>query len=168
MELSKKERLILSNQLKILEKLYPDEAEYYVQHRKAIEEGYSLHYGWLYENIYDDLSINECKEVLDTLDMYRAITFSYKEIEDKGDLEAHIYFKFSGFDGNNETKQMAYTQYFIIDLDRYQELKYDQPSPDFNSHMPMISQYRKMLNEWNNCKDKYHLAKDDIERILNA
>ena len=168
MKLDKKERLILSNQLKILEKLYPEESDYYAQHRKALEEGYSLHYGWLFENIYDEMSVEECKEVLDILDMYRAITFSYQKLEDKGELESHSYLKFRGFDGNNETKQMAYAQYFMINLDRYQELKYGQTSPDLNSHMQMMSKYRNMLNEWKKYKDKYHLSKDHLESILNA
>lgn len=168
MELDKKDRLILSNQLKILEKLYPEESDYYARHRKALEEGYALHYNWLFENIYDEMSAEECKEVLDILDMYRAITFSYQKLEDKGELKSHYYLKFSGFDGNNETKQMAYAQYFMIDLDRYKELRYDQPSPDLNSHMQMMPKYRNMLSKWKNCKDKHPLSKDDIELILNA
>lgn len=39
MKLSKLERLILANQFKILEALYPDDAESYENNRKAIEEG---------------------------------------------------------------------------------------------------------------------------------
>ena len=38
------QRLILINQYKILEKLYPEEAETYSQHREILEEGYTLHY----------------------------------------------------------------------------------------------------------------------------
>ena len=110
----------------------------------------------------------ECKEVIDILDMYRAITFSYQKLEDKGELESHLYLKFSGFDGNNETNQMAYAQYFMIDLDRFKELRYDQPSPDLNSHMQMMPKYRSMLSKWKNYKDKDPLSKDDIELILNA
>ena len=168
MELDKKERLILSNQLKILEKLYPEESDYYARHRKALEEGYALHYNWLFENIDDEMNAEECKEVVDILDMYRAISFSYQKLEDKGELEGHYYLEFRGFDGNNETKQMAYAQYFMIDLDRFKELRYDQPSPDLNSHMQMMPKYRNMLSKWKNCKDKNHLSKDDIELILNA
>ena len=104
MKLDKKERLILSNQLKILEKLYPEESDYYAQHRKALEEGYALQYKLLFENIYDEMSVEECKEVLSVLDMYRAITFSYQKLADKAELENHHNLKFSGFDGNTETK----------------------------------------------------------------
>ena len=168
MKLDKKERLILSNQFKILEKLYPEESDYYSHHRKALEEGYALHYEWMFENIYDEMTVEECTEVVDILNMYRAITFSYRKIDNKGELENHHYFKFRGFDGNNETRQMAYAQYFMIDLDRFQELKYDQVAPDFNSHERMLPKYRKMLTEWKNCQDKNRLSELDIKSILRA
>lgn len=44
MKLTKVERLILSNQYSILEKLYPEEAEHYHLQKKIVENGYSLHY----------------------------------------------------------------------------------------------------------------------------
>lgn len=168
MKLDKKDRLILSNQLKILEILYHEESDYYAQHRKALEEGYALHYDWLFENIHDEMSVEDCKKVLDILDMYRAITFSYRKLEDKGELESHSYFKFRGFDGNYETKLMAYARYLMIDLDRYQELRYDQLSPELNSHTKMMSKYENMLSEWEKCKDKHFLSQDEIELILNV
>jgi uncharacterized protein YfbU (UPF0304 family) len=167
MELSKMDRLSLSFQLKILEKLYPEEADYYAQNRKAIEEGYALHYDWLFEHIYEGLNVEECKEVLDILDMYRAITFSIEDIEDKTDLDSP-FIKFSGFDGNNESKQMAYTRYFIYDLDRYQELKYGKDYRDFNSHCPLLDKYRKMLVEWKKSRNPHQLSKETIMRIVNA
>lgn len=166
-ELSKMDRLILSFQLKILEKLYPEEAEYYAQNRKAIEEGYALHYDWLFEHIYDGLSVEECKEVLEILDMYRAITFSIEDMEDKTGLD-HPFIKFAGFDGNTETKQMAYTRYFISDLDRYQELRYGKDYRDFNSHCPLLDKYRSMLEEWRKCQNPRQLSKETIIHIVNA
>jgi len=167
MLLSKMDRLQLSFMLKILEKLYPEEADYYATHRKALEEGYALHYDWLFENIYEELSVEDCSEVLDILTMYRAITFSLEKIEDKTGLDSPLV-QFSGFDGNNETKQMAYTRYFVFDLDRYKELTYGKKYCDFNSHCPMLDTYREMLIEWEKSKDKYHLSREDIVRILNA
>ncbi len=167
MELSKMERLNLSFQLKILEKLYPEEASYYAEHRKAIEEGYSLHYDWLLETIHDEMSIEECKEVLDILDMYRAITYSLEKIEDKSNLN-ETYLKFSGFDGNHESEQLAYTRYFIYDLDRYKELTYGNDLPDLNSHCPMLGKYRKMLVEWKKCENQLNLSKESINQIINA
>ena len=53
MKLDIKERLALSYQLKILEKLYPEDQEYYANHRKAIEDGYELHYRCLSGGVQD-------------------------------------------------------------------------------------------------------------------
>ena len=78
MKFSRKERIILCNQYLILEKLYPEDAEDYAQTRKALEHGYALHYSDLAENIYEDeLSEQECQEVLDILNMYSFVTSAY-------------------------------------------------------------------------------------------
>ncbi len=167
MKLSKFERFIISNQFKILEKLYPEEADYYASSRKAIEEGYTLHYDWITDHLYDEFSIEDCKKVLDILDMYSSIKYSYDRIDDKEDIET-TFLTFPGFDGNNESHHMVYTQYLINDLDRFPELKYDQKYPDFNSHMPTLQKYRNMLTKWNQTADKLNLSKDDINRILRA
>ncbi len=168
MNLTKKDRIILSNQLKILEKLYPDEAEYYANHRKAIEYGFRLHYSWIAEHIDDDeMSEEECKEVLDILDMYRAITYSYKKIRSETNIDENEI-RFRGFDGNNETKQFSYTNYFINDLGRFKELKFGSEYPDFNSHCPMIEKYRRMLTIWNSYTDKFNLSEEQIKELLKA
>ena len=70
------QRLILINQYKILEKLYPEEAETYSQHREILEEGYTLHYNDLIQVISEDIPENLLREVLDILDMYRGLYFA--------------------------------------------------------------------------------------------
>lgn len=167
MELSKKDRYIISNQLKILSKLYPSEAYEYENQRKAVEYGYSLNYSGIFENIFDEMSKEECQEVIDILNMYRAITFSYQNLSDNSGIEEY-YLKFQGFDGNNETDQYSYTCYFILDLNRFQELKYDLEYPDLNSHSPMLNKYRKMLDVWKGCNNKNKLTKEDVINILEA
>ncbi|MGH1460742.1 MAG: YfbU family protein [Neptuniibacter sp.] len=168
MELTKKERVIIANQLKMLEKLYPDEAKYYADHRKAIEYGFKLHYSWIAEHIDDDeMSEAECKEVLNVLDMHRAITYSYNRIKDKTDLTVEEI-RFRGYDGNNETRQFSYTNYFITDLGRFDELKFDSEYPDFNSHCPMVGKYQRMLAIWENSPDKFDLNEEQIKELLEA
>ena len=147
MKLNLKERVIISNQLKILEKLYPDEADYLAQQRKAIENGYALHYGLIAEHFYDEMTEEECKEVLDILDMYRSIIYSYRDLKDKSEIDEK-QIQFPGFDGNIESKQLSYTNYYIIDLGRYDEIRDGMEFPDFNSHYPMLETYRKMLEKW--------------------
>ena len=169
MDLSKKDRLIIANQLKILEKLYPEEADDYVKHRMAIENGYKLHYSWLLAHLSDEMSEEDCREVLDILNMYRALKFSYKELDDKSGIDEKKI-RFAGFDGNMEGNQYYYTNYFIIDLDRFNELRDGSEYPDFNSHHPMLEKYKKMLGVWNGFQDedKFHLDKERIERVLRA
>jgi uncharacterized protein YfbU (UPF0304 family) len=167
MDLTLQERLLIANQLKMLEKLYPDEADYYSKHRKAIENGYKLHYAWLVEHFSDEMTEEECREVLDILDMYRVLTFSYQKLKDKSGIDEQDI-RFRGFDGNNETNQYSYVQYFVIDLERYNELRYGGEYPNFNSHCLMTEKYRRMLSAWKIHKDKFELNKKQIKEILEA
>lgn len=167
MELNIKERLQLSFQLRILEKLYPDEQEYYANHRKAIEEGYQLHYDWITENLSDGLTKDECKFVLEVLDMYSSLHFSVREFKDS-DLTIESV-KFPGFDGNNETMFMAYTKYFIEDLDRFSEIQ-ESTNGYYNSHTKMIPKYKKMLVKWKKYKVDYtyQLTEENVKELLKT
>jgi len=166
-ELSKKERLILVNQLLIIEKLYPEEASHYARHRQALEEGYELHYGWIYERLWDGLSKEECRKVLDILDMYRALSMVEKALADK-EFEGKYWLRFKGFDGNNESEYLAYSRYFIVDLGRFDELRYGQAVPDFNSHLPSMPKYSAMLDEWDRLGRSFNLTVGDAVDILSA
>jgi uncharacterized protein YfbU (UPF0304 family) len=167
MRLDKKERLILANQYKILEKLYPDEAEEYANCRKALEYGFSLNYGWLARLIFDEMTEDKCQEVIDILNMYRAITFSYRDIDDKSDIDTQ-WVKFQGFDGNEETDQYSYAVYFISDLKRFDELTYDLEMPDLNSHCPVLDDYRAMLAFWKSKGTPNAMNKDMLIELLEA
>ena len=71
LKLSKLERIILTNQLKILEALYPDEATQLSVQREGLERGYELLYGLDFEYIYDGddvMAPDESREVWDTMD----------------------------------------------------------------------------------------------------
>lgn len=164
MDLSKSERLILSNQYRILENLYPEEAKTFAQHRKIVEDGYTLNYEEIITQIFDELNHDECREVLDILDMHHALHQSAQSL----DNQQGISIQFDGFDGNNETKQMAYTRFYIDELHRFTELTQIAQSSDYNSHHPTLRRYRLMLDEWNNCADKNNLTREEIQRILGV
>lgn len=167
MNLSKKERLSYIYQLRILEALYPGEADGYAKHRKALEEGYSLHYGWMFEGLYEDLSEASCREVLDILDMYRAIYFGLEKIDPNDALHKHHLSSFIGFDGNNETHLMSYVRYFIEDLERFSELRQEGYS-SFNSHCSMLNTYREMLHRWHAIGERFKLSREQIASVLGA
>ncbi len=172
MQLTRVERWILSSQYRILEALYPKEAEDIAYARKALEEGYELEYDGLPVeasiSIYPDgecLSSEGCREVLDILDMFRVLKRSYEALEDKSGVEVGEV-AFSGFSANEEGPQWGYTRYFCDKSGgRYPEL---ERGDDFNSHLPLLAEYRRMLREWHNSEDKHELSKEDIARIVAA
>jgi uncharacterized protein len=164
MKLSRVERFILSNQYLILEKFDPDNAEHYARGRKALAEGYEIEYDGLAEGIYDDphcLAEDECKEVLEILTMFKALHFSFAELADKSGIE-ESHLRFSGFDGNNELKQLGYAQYVAE--------RFPETDTSLNSHWPMLPLYRQMLTEWNKIEgiEQSHLSKDAIKRITTV
>jgi len=157
--------LILSNQLKILERLYPEEADAYANQRKAVEEGYSFHYPSLMDHIYNEMTVEECREVLDILQMFSTIKISFEDLDDKSDIKENRI-RFAGFDGNNETRQMIYARYFIVDLERYDELRSGSQYSDYNSHSPSIDRYRRMLKVWEEYPNQYALNNVILEKTI--
>ncbi|MCS0030428.1 YfbU family protein [Vibrio diabolicus] len=167
-KMSEIERLTLVNQFLILEKLYPEEADYYEKNRIALQQGYQAHYRTVFEHLWDEMPEDQTREVLDILEMYRAITWSHSEFKKNQPIDPK--YRFPGFDGNEESDQLSYCHYFIVNLDRYQELVSNREYPDFNSHCPMLPKYRKMLSVWKNLREQYSLSltPSQIERILEA
>lgn len=165
--LTEQERLIIGNQLLILEKLYPEDASYYAVQRKAVEQGYTLHYSDLTSGYFDEMSEARCREVIDILQMYRCIDSNLRKPEN-ADLQEHHMSRFNGFDGNYETSEMLYAQYFILDLDRFEELRYGSEHPDWNTHMPVLDTYRRMLDVWKPLERQWNLTHEQLESILEA
>ena len=138
---------------------------------KALQYGFELHYSDVLECLFDEeLSADQCREVLDILEMYRGIIYSYINLkrEGKQGTLTDEDVKFEGFDGNNETKQMSYTDYFIKDLDRYSEIE-ELSHGYYNSHRQMLPKYRAMLVKWEEYKtlpNRYLMNEQQIKDLL--
>lgn len=160
--LSKTERLQLVNQYRILQAVHGDD-DYLSKRYKRLEEiferGYIDMYHEAFNDLWDELLPEVSEEVLNILDMHRAILWSLGQNPNPKDLER---VKFLGFDGNNESKQLGFAKFFAQDGDKYKELQI------FNSHHPTLQRYRKMLAEWERMGRKPQLTKDQIESILDA
>jgi len=169
MKLTRIERLFLSNQFRILESLYPSEADYYKKNQEILESGYEFHYDEIFQHIYSDensLTISECREAINILEMFFSLNLSFNKLKNKiGIKKSDI--DFLGYDGNDsqEIKYLAYTRFICEQGGRYKDLK---KNDDFNSHTMSLGFYRKMLAEWEQCKNKYELNKEDIIKIINA
>lgn len=167
MQLTKKERLSFIYQLRMLEALYPAEAPDFANHRTALENGFTLHYEWMFEHLDEEMSEEDCREVLEILDMYRAINTALDGLEKTDALHSHRLAKFRGFDGNNESEQMSYARYFIVDLDRYSELQQGDYGY-FNSHVPMLGTYQNMLERWQAIDKPFQLSRQQLVTVLGG
>lgn len=167
--LSKIERLILANQYKIL-KILENTSEY-DEIIKILEEGYEIFYDEILGHIFDELPESEGQFVLDILSFYDIVVEPYKQ-KNPNDHEIinHPYSYFKGFDGNSETKYMAFVRFLIEDQKKFSFVaKYAKKTDNFNSHFPMLDKYRKMVELWESkYNKKYDLKREEILDILNA
>lgn len=166
MWLTRAERWMLYNQFLILAKLYPEDAASYQEMREIVEQGYELNYKDICGHIVGDddvISTDECMEVLDILDMFRGLNYTYEALGDKAGID-HALIQFGGFDGNEESKYLSYTHFLVVRQNKYAE----QARGDFNSQFPMLEHYRRMVAEWKASSDKYHLTKEDVIRISSV
>ena len=165
MKLTRKERWILSNQYKILEFIDKNNADHYKRCQEVLNCGYEFNYESLIPYINKEtMSHRDCIEVLEILDMF----FQLKFVNDKLPKEDKVkdgFAEFPGFDGNNETKQLLYTQ-FVFDIGNgFANLnKKDR----FNSHARLLRYYRVMVKEWKKSSDKFYLTVDDLYRITSV
>lgn len=169
MQLSRVERWILHNQCKILEALDSGNKEQYKELQEALEWGYSWHYDEYCPvcRNEDMMSEEECREVVAILELHRRLKWLYDALPDSEKKDIDPYeIAFHGFDGNEETKQMAYAKWFCNRrLKQYEEL---QRPEGFNSHAPVLRRYRAMLREWEKLGKKLQLTKEEIMRIVAA
>ena len=163
--LTKKERLFLHNQFTILAALAQNDYERkdYEQKCTAISSGYEREYDDLFVSLDDEVPRVVCQEVLDILDLHRAMT----NFVTKHSSDAHqpSDFQFVGFDGNEETSYWSYCRYFIEELGRYPELANDG-NRGFNSHWPTLPTYRSMLEYWKQLPRKWDLTPRDIDALI--
>ena len=143
------ERLSLMNQLTILKKLDTDNAEDYANHIEILHSGYSVLYGEVFQAVFEEMPLDECKYVFDVLDMFRNLINSFNGLKDKQGLTAEDV-RFQGFDGNNETKRWAFAEY-LKKTGRWQETLVG----GLNSHSMMtMRRYPQMLERYEPIKQR--------------
>lgn len=165
MKLTRTERLIISNQMRILAALYDDEREYLDRMRVAIDSGYALHYSQVAQHIdEDEFSEDECREVLDVLSMFRALRNGYEQIaeDDREGIRDRVV-EFAGFD-NKEGASLYYSRW-LASTGSFDDIV---PEGGLDSHSPVLDMYRRMLQEWEASEDKFSLDRQDLVRISNA
>ena len=168
MEISKKDRVILINQYRILSALNKDAEDHYNELIGILENGYEIFYSMIDEWILDDMPIDNGKFVLNILDLYRAIE-DLKRSSKNQDLHKHHHSYFAGFDGNNETQYMGFARFLIEKQGKFSEQRqYLRKNDNLNSHVPMRGKYKRMLEKANSIENIWKMSVEDALKILDA
>lgn len=72
MEMTHAQRLILSNQYKMMMMMDPDNAERYRRYQTIIERGYGLQLREL-DRDFDEMSEETCRTIINVMEMYHAL-----------------------------------------------------------------------------------------------
>lgn len=168
MNLTKFERLLLANQYKILGLLDEKDSEEYDLIRTALENGYEAFYEDVFlQHISDGLKIEECKFVVDAMDMYATMQRAYRGLEDKSGIsESNL--EFAGFDGNHENSYMTYAEFLVHREGHWSILK--RASSGLNSHTPTIELYRRRIQIWKQIpmEGRHQLTRDQLLSIMKV
>ncbi len=117
--------------------------------RSAIFDNKEWSIPWKYPGIpfVEEGTPDIVKEVLDILEMWSTIEYSYEQltVDEKAVLKERAKPfdkpKFEGFDGNNESEYMSTASFLVNKLDRFDEFK----GRNFNSHCRSLDMHRRML-----------------------
>ena len=166
MNMNHAQRLILSNQYEILTKLNPEKAAYYRRCQTIIERGYCLQLLEL-EKEFGHLSEADCREVIDTLEMYHALKVSYENLPaSEAQDVAPARLEYIGYSRGHE-KELADYVCFLLDVEgRFPEL--GKRCSALNSELGMRDKYQRMLTQWRDCPRHYKLSIQEIRKVLNA
>ncbi len=168
MNLSKKDRVLLINQYRILAALSKDDESHYLELIQILEHGYEIFYSMVDEWISDDMPEEAGRFVLNVLDLYRVVEDAKRSTRDTR-LAEHDFGVFPGFDGNNESEYLGFCRFLIEKQGKFQEQEqYLSKNDGMNSHMPMIQKYQRMLDAAGDLTAARRLSPEQILAILDA
>ena len=152
MEITNAQRLILSNQYKMMTMLDPANAERYRRLQTIIERGYGLQMREL-DREFGELKEETCRTIIDIMEMYHALHVSWSNLQDQQSIDERRV-TFLGFDAATEARYLGYVRFMVNVEGRYTH--FDAGTHGFNAQTPM----------WE--KHQYHLSANEINQIINA
>lgn len=161
--LTLKDRLMLANQYRILEGIYPKEAARYAACRKIVEIGFTGQYDRLIGSMSSEMSPDDGELVAKVLELYRALHQSFGQLRDREGLDSQRI-QFCGFDRQTEAPLMQLAQHLVPEIERSSAFQHCF----FESREPMAARYRRMLSIWAGLGHRATLSKQEIQAILAA
>jgi len=166
MEMTNAQRLILSNQYYLMSQMDPENSAKYQRLQTIVERGYELQMRELNKE-FGCLTEAECREVIDIMEMYHAMQESNKMLAEQERAEVdQRRLQFLGFDIGSEAQSVHYVRFLVDSEGLYPQ--FDKADHHFNSQMPMLEKYRRMLTTWRNCPRQYHLCATELSQIFSA
>ena len=166
MEMTNAQRLILSNQYYLMSQMDPENSAKYQRLQTIVERGYELQMRELNKE-FGCLTEAECREIIDIMEMYHAMQESNKMLAEQERVEVdQRRLQFLGFDIASEAQIVHYVRFLVDSEGLYPQ--FDKADHHFNSQMPMLDKYRRMLTTWRNCPRQYHLCATELSQIFSA
>ncbi|MDL5026538.1 YfbU family protein [Vibrio gigantis] len=166
MEMTNAQRLILSNQYYLMSQMDPENSAKYQRLQTIVERGYELQMRELNKE-FGCLTEAECREIIDIMEMYHAMQESNKMLAEQERAEVdQRRLQFLGFDIASEAQVVHYVRFLVDSEGLYPQ--FDKADHHFNSQMPMLEKYRRMLTTWRNCPRQYHLCATELSQIFSA
>ena len=162
------ERLILSNQYRILSHLDKNEGEYWAQLSDQLRDGHVWLYGnHMRMNMSPVLPDEDARFVVKVLGIYSVMRDSYHALGDKAGIDEY-HVKFPGFDGNDSYE--AGLLHFTDALRKDGRFKDTLPeSHTLNSHFTAVPGYRRLVAKWEEMGEpQYPLSQAQIEQLIAA
>lgn len=164
MEMTHAQRLILSNQYKIMTMLDPENAGRYRRLQTIVERGYGLQMREL-DREFGQITEETCREVIDIMEMYHALHVSWCNLGKPNEVDERRV-TFLGFDAATEARLLSYVRFMVNTEGRYTH--FDAGTHGFNAQTPMLEKYQRMRKIWHACPRQYHLSANEITQIVNA
>ncbi|SFN30969.1 hypothetical protein SAMN05216516_10591 [Izhakiella capsodis] len=165
MDISHAQRLIISNQYRLLALLEPTQEKHYRRLSTIVERGYGLQMRELECELGVLISEETCRNVVQTMEMYHALQVSWNNLKEKNGINERRL-SFLGFDAATEGQLLGYVRFLIESEGRYSD--FDAGQHGFNAQTPMWEKYQRMLAIWQTCPRQYHLSSNEIAQVLDA
>lgn len=161
-------RMVLANQYRILSFLDVEQRDHW---ERAVEKAIE---GWPVDDLPDvEIMRSYLRDALTREDQHFVLdalnVFELLQDGEKLGMKPKIEFGFTafpGFDGNNETKLMAYARHAVEVEQRFESVK--RSNQDFNSHMPTVELYQRMISAWERRGRPLHISEELFDALVEA
>lgn len=162
--LTKTERLILSNQLQIMKALNLGDSDYYDEKINILQRGYACFYDEVTAMVSEDIPFETSREVFDILRMYRALNLSFLDLSrgEQRKIDERML-GFAGFSRDEEFQHYSFAAFLIDERGLFEEFRNES---GYDSDLPQLPNYRKMLKQWAELGYRTALGPAEIRGLL--